>query len=187
MILFVNGCIRENSRTMELAKTLLEQAKEEILQIDLQAADPQPLNALRLQQREQLLQQGAVEDPSFAWARDFARADTIVVAAPYWDLMFPAMVRTFFELVCVNGITFRYNEKGIPESLCKAKKLIYVTTSGGPIFANLGYEYVQKLCGAFYGIPQTHFISAQGLDIWGADPHGILAQTKASIRSRQLL
>jgi FMN-dependent NADH-azoreductase len=91
----------------------------------------------------------------FDLAKQFAEAETIVVAAPYWDLMFPAILKVYFETITVNGLTFKYGANGIPQGLCKAKKLIYVTTSGGPIFKNFGYEYVSTIAKTFFNIEDT--------------------------------
>ena len=86
-----------------------------------------------------------------------------------------------FEKITVNGLTFVYGENGIPYGLCKAKKLIYVTTSGGPIVYNFGYDYVEALAKCFYGINEVQFVSAQGLDIYGADVTKILEEVKQSL------
>ena len=118
------------------------------------------------------------------WAVQFAQADTIVIAAPYWDLLFPTMVRAYLEAITVSGITFFYNEQGIPQGLCKAKKLIYVTTSGGPIIQNYGFEYIKALATTFYGIENVEFVSAEGLDILGADPDAILRKAKSNYIDR---
>ena len=89
----------------------------------------------------------------FCYARQFADADTVVIAAPYWDLLFPAVLRIYLENITVCGITFRYSEKGIPESLCNAEKLCYVTTSGGFIGENnFGFDYVKALSSGFFGM-----------------------------------
>ena len=95
--------------------------------------------------------------------------------------MFPAVVKSYFESVTVSGLTFVYGDNGIPKGLCKAKKLIYVTTSGGPIIQNFGYEYVAALAKSFYGINDVKCISAQGLDIKGAAVDKILRNAKESI------
>jgi FMN-dependent NADH-azoreductase len=96
--------------------------------------------------------------------------------------MFPAVVKLYFESVTVSGLTFVYGENGIPKGLCSAKKLIYVTTSGGPIIHNFGYEYVAALAKSFYGIKEVKFISAQGLDIKGADADMIMQKAKGSVK-----
>ena len=60
----------------------------------------------------------------FSLAKEFAIADTIVIAAPYYDLSFPAMLKQYFEQINVLGVTFTYSDSGIPEGLCKARRSI---------------------------------------------------------------
>ena len=95
--------------------------------------------------------------------------------------MFPAVLKLYLEAITVNGLVFSYNEHGIPEGLCRATRLIYVTTSGGPLIKNFGYDYVCALANSFYGIKDVRCISAQGLDIRGANPAAILEAAKAAI------
>ena len=181
MVLFVNGCVRENSRTLELAHAVLGGMTENVEEIRLYPDGPEGLTAEKLQLREQLLAQKAYDHPMFRFARQFAAADTIVMAAPYWDLAFPAKMRAYLEEITVTGITFRYGADGIPQGLCNAKRLIYVTTAGGPIFQNFGFEYAKSLAQAFYGIPDVRLVKAEGLDIWGNNPAEILEQAKEEI------
>ena len=61
------------------------------------------------------------------------KADIIVIAAPYWDLSFPAQLKDYIERVNAVGVTFDYDQEGIPYGLCRAKKLVYITTAGGNI------------------------------------------------------
>ena len=181
MILFVNGCVRENSRTLELAQAVLAKESDAIEEVRLYPDGPNGLNAETLRLRDALLTNQELDHPMFRWARQFAAADTIVIAAPYWDLAFPAKVRAYLEEVTVSGITFRYSENGIPQGLCRAKRLIYVTTAGGPIFQNYGYEYIKALTQGFYGIPDVSLVRAEGLDIRGADPEAIMTRAKMEI------
>ena len=181
MILFVNGCVRENSRTLELAQAVLAKETETIEEVRLYPDGPEGLDAEKLALRDELLAKGDLGHPMLRWANQFAAADAIVIAAPYWDLAFPAKVRAYLEEVTVSGITFRYGENGIPQGLCRAKRLIYVTTAGGPIFQNYGFEYIKALAQGFYGIPDVSIVKAEGLDIWGADPEAIMAEAKAEI------
>ena len=110
----------------------------------------------------------------FSLGRDFASADTIVIAAPYYDLSFPAMLKQYFEQINVLGLTFTYSEAGVPTGLCKAKKLYYITTAGGPILSDdYGFGYVKALANIFYGIRDVYQIKAEGLDIVGADVEAI--------------
>ena len=181
MVLFVNGCVRENSRTLELANAVLEKLPKDIEEIRLYPDGPDGLDAEALCLRDALLEEKNYEHPMFRYARQFAAANTIVIAAPYWDLAFPAKVRAYLEEISVSGITFRYGPDGIPQGLCNADKLIYVMTAGGPVYQNFGFEYVKSLAQNLYGIPDVHLIKAEGLDIWGADIHQIMEQAKCDI------
>ena len=181
MVLFINGCVREGSRTLELAKAVLKKQTDAIEEVSLYPDGPEGLTEQTLQQRDELLHKGAHSHPMFCWARQFAQADTIVIAAPYWDLMFPAKVRAYLEQITVSGITFAYNDHGIPQSLCRAKHLIYVTTAGGPMIHNFGFAYVQALAKTFFGIEDVRLIKAEGLDIWGADVEKIIEEAKKEI------
>ena len=181
MVLFVNGCVRKNSRTLELAQAVLEKISGDVEEVRLYPDGPEGLDAEKLCQRERLLKEKDYSHPMLRFAKQFAEADTIVIAAPYWDLAFPTKVRAYLEEITVSGVTFQYGTDGLPKGLCKAKKLIYVTTAGGPIFQNFGFEYVKALAHAFYGIADVRLVKAEGLDIWGADVDGILEQAKRDI------
>ena len=114
----------------------------------------------------------------FAPAHEMQGADLIVVAAPYWDLTFPAALKVYLEWSSVLGITFHYTLEGKQEGLCKAGNLVYITTSGGPIGDNnFGYDYLRGLSGMF-GISRTHCLTAEGLDVWGNDTQAILNRAK---------
>ena len=181
MLLFVNGCVRENSRTLDLAKAVLAKETQEIEEVSLYADGPEGLTPETLRLREELIQKKEFDHPIFRYATQFAKADTIVVAAPYWDLMFPTRVRAYFEAVTVVGVTVRYSPEGIPMGLCRASRLIYVTTAGGPIEHNFGFDYVDALAKGFYGIPNTRLVKAEGLDLMGADPAAILDAVKREL------
>ena len=178
-ILYVNSCFKEGSRTNELAQHLLSSLDGEFESVNLYEENIRPLDAQMLSKRDKLLESGKTDDDFLGLARQFALADIIVIAAPYWDLLFPAVLRIYLENVTVCGITFRYSEKGIPVGLCKAEKLYYVTTAGGFIGENnLGFDYVKALATSLFGISDVRFFSAEGLDIYGADVAEILQQAK---------
>ena len=177
-ILFVNACPRPESRSLELARHVLSKLDGEIEELRVFEDGPEPLNMESLSLRDRLIESKDFEHPMLRFARQFAAADTIVIAAPYWDLMFPAALRAYLESVTVTGLTFCYNEQGRPAGLCRAKKLIYVSTAGGPVFCNFGFEYVKALANSLYGIEDVRCVMAEGLDIWGADVEGIMREAK---------
>ena len=180
MILYINACVRQESRTERLAEALLEQIKQadgDIQQVRLEELTFEKSNEVFLDKRERLIEEGAAGHEMFDLARQFAAADQIVIAAPYWDLSFPAALKHYLEKVTVNGITFVYTPEGIPQGLCKAQKLYYVTTVGGDYAPDeYGYGYIKALAEGYYGITDTKLIKATGLDIIGADVEEILGK-----------
>ena len=177
-ILFINACVRENSRTLELARTVLKKLGKDFTELKLYDTSLAPLDTEGMRARDAAFSAKDFSDDRFALARQFAAAETIVIAAPYWDLMFPAILKVYFENITVSGLTFVYGERGIPEGLCNAKQLIYVTTSGGPIIHNFGYDYVCAIAKSFFGIEELRCVRAEGLDIRGADVSSIMQRAK---------
>ena len=181
-ILYVNACVRTESRTRRLAETLLRKLNKPYEEIRL-ADYPFPVvNEEYLNERDRLRLNGDLQAPMFSLARQFSEAETIVIAAPFWDLSFPAALKQYLELINVVGITFRYSEEGIPIGLCKAGSLFYVTTAGGYyVPEEFGFGYVKALAQNYYGIQDVRQISAAGLDIQGADVDAIMKAAEDSV------
>ena len=181
MILYVNCCVRQNSRTDELAREVLSRMGSEFIEVKLPDEGLRPLTGEGLEQRIRLQELGAYDDPMFRYARQFAAADTIVIAAPYWDLSFPAELKVYLENVCVTGIVFEYDEEGRPRGLCKAQKLYYVTTAGGPYTPDYSYDYIRELAKNYMGVKETALVKAEMLDIAGSNVNAIMEQAKGDI------
>lgn len=181
-ILFINACIREQSRTKRVADCLLSKLQGEVEEVRLSEIAFPVFDEEFLQKREGLIAAGDFEDDLFKFARQFAAADTIVVAAPYWDLSFPASLKQYLEQINVLGITFMYTLEGFPRGLCKAKKMYYITTAGGMyVPEEFGFGYVKALAQNFYGIEEVEEIRAVGLDIDGADAENIVQECICSL------
>lgn len=74
-----------------------------------------------LARRDALAATGKLDDPLFADAWQFARADRIVLAAPFWELSFPAILKIYLERVSMRDITFGYEESGLVGRLPRGK------------------------------------------------------------------
>ena len=185
MVLFVNACVRGDSRTKRLADCLLARLDQPVTELCLADRFFPSVDEGFLKKRDCLLDRGELSDPIFALARQFAQAEEIVIAAPYWDLSFPAALKQYLEQINVVGITFRYTEDGRPEGLCRARRLCYVTTAGGVFVPDAyGFGYVKALAENFYGIHPVEKICAIGLDLEGADAEQILSDCKEEICRR---
>ena len=183
MILFINACVRKESRTLRLAKYLLSRLDAPYTEVRLQDVVFPVTNEACLALRDRLTEEKNFSDPTFSLANQFAAADQIVIAAPFWDLSFPAMLKQYFEHINITGITFTYTPEGIPKGLCRAKELIYVSTAGGNyVPEDYGFGYIRSLAQNYYGIPEVRLIQAVGLDILGADPEQILQECMDQIQ-----
>lgn len=180
-ILFVDACPRSDSRTRRLAEAVLNRLEGNVTTLDLNSHVPQPLDEAALIRRDTLLEQGELSHPEFDVARQFAAADEIVIAAPFWDLSFPALLKLYLEHICVVGLTFRYTPEGIPQGLCRGQRLHYVTTCGGPFVPDFGFNYVRALAQQFLGIPEVVCVWAENLDLVGADPEAMLQSRIAQL------
>lgn len=177
-ILLINACVREESRTAELSRYLLEILNGDVTEVNLYSENVFPLDNSGLEKRN--LRDYSGEE--FKYANQFANADTIVIAAPFWDLSFPAVLKIYLENITVAGITFEYSKGGRPVGKCNAKRLYYITTSGGYIGENnCGFDYVKALAENFFGISDVLFFSAEGLDIHGNDAAAIMDKAKLNL------
>ena len=174
-ILFIDACVRKESRTRRLAEKLLVKLNGPHETIRLHEISFPIADEEFLIKRDRLVSEGKLDDKMFDLARQFSEAECIVIAAPYWDLSFPASLKQYLEQVNVVGISFRYSEEGVPIGLCNAKKLYYVTTAGGGFAPEeFGFGYVKALAQNYYGIQDCELIKAVGLDIVGADVETIM-------------
>ena len=182
MILFINACVRKESRTRRLADHLLDKLGQPFDEVCLHDIAFPVTDEAFLEMRDRLIAEEDFGNPAFDLARQFSEAETIVIAAPYWDLSFPASLKQYLEQVNVVGITCRYTEEGIPVGLCKAERIYYVTTAGGYyVPADFGFGYVKALAENYYGIHDVRLIEASGLDIYGADVDAILTSAEENI------
>ena len=188
-LLFVNACVRSISRTHRLAEALESRFYDEysveevnLFEISLPMLDEEGIKA-----RDEALLKGDFSDPRYDLAKQFSQADRIIIAAPYWDLSFPAVLKQYLETVSVNGITFCYSSEGVPQGLCRAEKLYYVTTSGGEIGNfNYGYDYVKALVIMLFGVKDTVCIRAVGLDVNFEDSEAILENAINNMKTLEL-
>ncbi|NLU25270.1 MAG: NAD(P)H dehydrogenase [Clostridiales bacterium] len=176
-LLFINACPRgESSRTLALSRVYLE-ALETAGNVTVTerrlSGNLTPLTADDFPGGQQRT------DGDVSLARELADADGVVIAAPYWEFTFPALLHLYLERVSVPGVTFRYTETG-SEGLCRGKFFRYFFTAGGPVPAeeNLGCTLLRHLAG-LYGMGDFKAVGARGLDVIGLDATAILEKAKA--------
>lgn len=183
-ILYINACVRKASRTQRLAEKLLAGLGRPYEELRLEKLAFPAASEEYLNTRDRLIAAGDFQNPLFDLARQFSQAETIVIAAPYWDLSFPAALKQYVEQITVVGVTFKYSDEGVPVSLCRAKRLFYVTTAGGfYVPEDYGFGYVKALAQGYFGIRDVRKIEAVGLDIRGADVDAIMTAAEDALRN----
>lgn len=182
LLLFVNACLRNESRTERLARMWLERRayEGEVVELRLSETDVRLLDAAGphpISDYSKAVQAASYEHPMFCFAKQFAQADEVLIAAPFWNYGIPAKLHAYLELVCSQGVTFDIDETGAYVSLVKAKRLTYVSTAGGAQVDALddhAYGYVRTLAKQFWHIGEVSCVAAWGLDGPGANVDALL-------------
>ena len=190
-LLFIDCCISQRgpeSRTRALAEAYLTAFREAHPDWEVETVPQETLLALRpfstdmLDQRDALASVGAFDAPVFDLARQFRAADRVVVAAPFWDLCFPAALRLYIEYICANGIAYHYDEHGCHGD-CRADRLVYLTTGGDVERENsVGVLYWRQLA-AMFGIGGFDDVFAGGLDLTPEKTEEIMAEACGKART----
>lgn len=189
-LLFVDCCLSQRgsaSRTRQLANAFLDTFRAahpgaEVETVDLGALALKPLMPDLLDRRDALAQAGAFDDPIFDLARQFQAADRVVVAAPFWDLSYPAQLRIYMEYISACGLCYHYTAAGCVGD-CRAERLVYLT-SGGDIQRpeSIGILHWQQLC-AMFGIPSFDAVFAGGMDLDPARTPALLEEACQQARA----
>ena len=105
-----------------------------------------------------------------AWAREaaesIANADRILIAAPFWGMSFPAVLKCFFEQVSLFDITFTDNGKTCV-GLCRSPKVLYITTRGMDLptgsYLDQGTPYLRAL-GSLWNLGEMTVLDVHNTD-----------------------
>lgn len=163
-IFYVDACLRTGSNTKKIADAIIAKLAEryEIETVRLSENTFPVVNNDILNDRAN----GIVPEEYVEMAKKLADADRLVIAAPFWDMSFPSALKVFLENMSLFNVTFGSNEKEC-YGLCKAEKVLYITTRGMNI--NTGDALDQatpyiKAIGKLWGLGELHVISAQNMD-----------------------
>jgi len=190
-VLYVDCCIRgEESRTRKLAEAFLAGLEQtgnySVERLILMDEPLLPLTGGFFRQRECLLEEGGLNHPRFRYAHRFQSAERIVIAAPFWDLSFPALLKIYIENLCVEGITFGCDEQNGCFGVCRAGRMLFLTTRGGALEGSPmdnGTKYLRDMA-AFFGIPRFDYVAADALDLGLEPPEEILG--RAILRAQEI-
>lgn len=159
----------EHSRTYYLTKKVIEKyeldKKYDIKEINLYDLNLNYLDEEKIIERNELVFQRKFDDKMFDLAKEVKNADFIIVSAPMFDMSYPAVLKVFIENVSVSNLLFTYDGKEI-KGLCKAEKLLYVTTRGWGIKNrdDYGYKNIVQVAN-MWGINNTKLIGVSKTDL----------------------
>ena len=191
-VLYVDCCIRgEESRTKKIADAFFANLSNqyEVKHLDLKNENLKPLVNDFFDEREKLIAEHNLTHPRFRYAHELADVDMVVIAAPFYDLSFPSLLKIYIENCTVDGITFASTSTGL-KGLCKATNMYYFTSRGG-FYHDAADEqatpYLKHLCN-FLGIDHFDCIDADGMDVVDFDSEASLKEAcdKASKLAKTL-
>lgn len=164
-LIVIDACMRDReSRTRRILEPLVEELSKryEIETIVLDGEDYQAVGRKVLAERNS----GHVPEEIVRQAREIAAADRMVIAAPFWDMSFPAILKVFIENMSLFNITFRDTGSSF-EGLCRCEKLLYVTTRGMNVHTGDPLDSVTpylKALSALWGLGEVLTVAAENLD-----------------------
>lgn len=163
-LFYIDSCLRSGSKTKRIADALIYRLsdKYEVDTIRLSEYDFPVVKNDILNERSN----GYVPEEYVQIARKIAAADRLVISAPFWDMSFPSALKVFLENMSLFNVTFASNEKEC-YGLCKAEKVLYITTRGMNI--KTGDEMEQatpyiKAISKLWGLGELHVIAAENMD-----------------------
>ena len=176
-VLYIKANIKNEgeSRTFKVSDSFVEEYKrnnpeDEIITLDLYKENIDFLRADDLGKLFGPKDEESKNNSILKYAYEFADADKYIIAAPMWNLSFPAILKAYIDYVSVSGITFKYTAEG-PVGLLNNKKAVHIVSRGGA-YDNSPYEmgdrYLRTILG-FFGIKNIETIAIDNLDVIGVN------------------
>lgn len=176
-VLYIKANIKNEgeSRTFKVSDSFVEEYKrnnpeDEIITLDLYKENIDFLRADDLGNLFGPKDEESKNNSILKYAYEFAAADKYIIAAPMWNLSFPAILKAYIDYVSVSGITFKYTAEG-PVGLLNNKKAVHIVSRGGG-YDNSPYEmgdrYLRTILG-FFGIKDIETIAIDNLDVIGVN------------------
>lgn len=181
-LVIIDACVRQaDSRTLRIAEPILEALCPRFGNV--YRYNLPKMRGLAPITPKSFAERGAGKIPAWALkaARRIASADTIVIAAPFWDMGIPAVLKCFLEQVSLFGITFDDNGKTCV-GLCKGAPVLFVTTRGMDIRTGSVREQASpylKALASLWGLGKVTTIAATNLDY--SSPEEIEAKIQSAV------
>ena len=172
-VLYIKANIKPEgaSRTFRVSDCFIEAYKKNhpedtVIELDLYKEDIDFLQPDTLKQMSGPKNEESKKNPALKYAYQFAQADKYVIAAPFWNLSFPAILKAYIDYISVSGITFKYTSEG-SIGLLKNKKAVHIVSRGGNYEnspSEMGDRYLRALL-HFFGVDDVRTIAINNLDV----------------------
>lgn len=166
-LIVIDACMRDGgSRTRRILLPLVAELEKRyaVEMVRLDGDDYHAVDRRVLAERAN----GHVPQNIVTMAKHIAMADRIVIAAPFWDMSYPAILKVFIENMSLFGITFR-NSGTRFEGLCKCEKVLYITTRGMNVHTGDPLDgatpYI-KAISALWGLGEVITLAAENMDFY---------------------
>jgi len=187
-VLIIDSCIKpgEESRTRVLLNSFEASLKEahpdcEIEKLVLsEEKDLVPFTYEMVMERYGIVERQEWDNNLVKYAKQFASADRVVIAAPYWDMAFPSILKIYIEHIFVGGICFKSTPQGL-KPITGIEKALFIQTSGGYVGEDdPGSKYLEYTL-SYLGPQEYTRIAADGIDVVGADVEGKMNEAKQKL------
>ena len=113
-------------------------------------------------------------------------ADIVVIGAPMYNFSVASTLKAWIDHVARAGVTFKYNEQGVPVGLVNGKKFYIFTarsgvyTSGPAKAMDFQETYLRGVLG-FLGITDVSFVNTEGLAMGEEAANKALADARSAM------
>ena len=165
-LVVIDACVREGeSRTWRIAAPIVGALKE---RYDVTEYHLPRMEGICPLTPESFKARGEGKIPAWALecAGTIAKADRILIAAPFWDMGIPAVLKAFFEQTSLFDVTFTDNRKECV-GLCRCSRVLFVTTRGMAIPTGDPREQATPYLAALsslWGLGDVTTVAATGMD-----------------------
>lgn len=165
--------------TLQIAAHIIKKLLERYVTTHLGELPMEPISSATYRDRSE----GRIPNSAVECASTISAADRILIAASFWDMSFPAVLKTFFEHTSLFDITFTDNGHSC-EGLCRCEHMLYITTRGMDIPDGDSREQATpylRAISALWGLEDLTILSARYMDY--SSPAEIDERINAAIHS----
>ena len=161
IVAVIDSTIRKESRTREILNNVINHYKGEVdfKVYDINEYELIPTNKYNFDQK-------GSEEIYFEISKEISSMDGLIIAAPFWDMTYPALLKVFLEKLSIPNVMFLDGTKEVV-GLSNNKFMLFITTRGLNIETYSKYDgaspSLKALC-ELWGIPKFICVGTSNMD-----------------------